>query len=103
METLCSYKPCYCNNTFCLEGEYFLEGEIYLFEKINSGVWSIDDMGVTEDYEDEYFYEIMYLDECSKGYIGSLEFEDNFELLEYEIRAIDRLFNKIMNGNFPTK
>ena len=48
METLCSYKPCYCNNTFCLEGEYFLEGEIYLFEKINSGVWSIDDMGVTE-------------------------------------------------------
>lgn len=92
---------CYCINTFTDGYTEFTEGNIYLADKIDSGVYYID---MLEDDEDEDFvyeciYDIMDLSGDSIGYLSSVDFDRNFEVIEFDIHDIDKQFNKIMDGD----
>lgn len=96
------YSPCYCIRGFVVEGVEFIEGVVYLYECINSGVYLIDDVG-GEDFGPNCFYEIMNLGGEQIGYLCELDFEENFSILEFEIREVNRLFNRIMDGSNAQK
>jgi hypothetical protein len=80
-----------------LDGEVFNKHEIYIFERIECGIFFIDDIEANDSYEEEIVYNVCDSDGVFKGYMHKLDFEEYFEVLD--IGEIDKIFNKIMDGD----
>lgn len=90
---------CLCVKTFTADGAVtFGKGEIYLADRLDSGVYFIDLFEEDEDYYNECLYDIMDLEGEPIGYLASVDFDENFEVLEFVIHDVDKMFNKIMDG-----